>query len=68
MNTVYAVKYDPVDEVLHAATGENHRKGGFGFTFDASKDNFGDFIQKWEADKRVCLNKKNNLDIIYTQK
>lgn len=53
MATVYAIKYDPTEQVLHAATGDNHGGDGLGFTFDASKDNFGTFVQKWSAEDRV---------------
>jgi hypothetical protein len=53
MQTVYAIKYDPMNQVLHAATGDNHRAEASGFTFDASKENFGKFLDKWAAEDRV---------------
>lgn len=55
MRTVYAIKYDPINEVLHAATGDNRRRDAGGLTFVAKKDNFGKLIQKWDAEDRVCI-------------
>ena len=53
MQTVYAIKYDPMNQVLHAATGDNHRAEASGFTFDTSKEKFGKFLDKWAAEDRV---------------
>lgn len=47
METVYAIVYDPINQVIHAATGDNRNKESFGLTFDASPINFGNLIQKW---------------------
>ncbi len=47
MKTVYAVEYDPINQVMHAVTGDNHDSEAVGLTFDASPINFGKLIQKW---------------------
>lgn len=52
METVYAIQYDSKNQVLHAATGENKGKEAVGLTFDAKKDTFGKFLQKWNGDNR----------------
>lgn len=49
MKTVYSIEYDPINEVLHAATGENHGHEAVGLTFKASEKDFGKFLQKWNA-------------------
>lgn len=47
MNTVYAIEYDPKNQVMHAATGDNHNLKAFGLTFDMNPINFGKLVQKW---------------------
>lgn len=53
MLTVYAIKYDPINIVLHAATGENKKNVSTGFTFDASINGFGNFLNKWNTGNKV---------------
>ena len=53
MNTVYAVKFDPVNEVLHAVTGENRGEVATGITFDATATYFGKQIEIWKPKKIV---------------
>jgi hypothetical protein len=53
MLTVYAIKYDGDNKVIHAVTGENKGAEAIGLTFDASKRNFGQLLQKWNGDNRV---------------
>ena len=53
MKTVYAIRYDPVNEVIHAATGENNGFEALGITFSAKKDTFGKMLQKWNAKENV---------------
>jgi len=48
MKTVYAIEYDPFNQVIHAVTGSNKFMPSSGLTFSASTDNFGMFIQKWK--------------------
>jgi hypothetical protein len=48
MNTVYAIEYDPINEVLHAVTGVNSGEQQVGLTFDASKESFGKLLQHWK--------------------
>lgn len=55
MLTVYAIKYDPVNNVLHAATGENKNTEATGFTFDASEKGFGNFLNEWETENKVDI-------------
>ncbi len=50
MKTVYAIEYDPLNEVMHAVTGENHGHESIGLTFRADKEHFGVLQQKWNAD------------------
>lgn len=52
MLTVYAIKYDPDHEVLHAATGDNHNREASGLTFDAKAENFGKLLKKWDSENR----------------
>lgn len=47
MRTVYGIAHDPLNQVIHAATGDNHRKEAVGLTFDASPINFGKMLQTW---------------------
>lgn len=47
MKTVYAIVYDPINLVIHAATGENSGEEAVGLTFDASPIGFGNLLQKW---------------------
>lgn len=49
MKTVYAIKYDPLNQVIQAATGDNHDLEAYGLTFDVDpiSVNFGKLIQKW---------------------
>lgn len=47
MRTVYAIVYDRVNQVIHAATGDNHNIEAFGLTFNASPIGFGQLVQKW---------------------
>ena len=56
MNTVYAIKYDKLNQVIHAATGSNSGLTPLGLTFDAKLDSFGNFIQKWEPKNGVRVN------------
>ena len=56
MKTVYSIEYDPINEVLHAVTGENHGYDAVGLTFKADEKEFGNFVQKWNAESHVsCL-------------
>jgi hypothetical protein len=55
MSTVYAIRYDPKNEVLHAVTGENRELEALGLTFDAKENSFGALLLKWNADSRVSL-------------
>lgn len=47
MKTVYAIVYDPINQVIHAATGDNRGMEAIGLTFDASPIGFGKLLQKW---------------------
>jgi len=49
MKTVYSIKYDYINDVIHAITGENKGFKSLGITFDANKSRFGKIIQKWEV-------------------
>ncbi len=49
MKTIYSIKYDDINDVLHAITGENHGLRSLGITFDANKNRFGKILQKWEV-------------------
>lgn len=51
MATVYAIEYDPVNEVLQAVTGDNASEKPVGLTFSAKKENFGHRLLIWDADK-----------------
>lgn len=53
MKTVYAIKYDPENGVIHAASGENNNQNSVGLTFDATKANFGKVLNKWNDEDRV---------------
>jgi hypothetical protein len=53
MQTVYAIKYDGNNKVIHAVTGENKGAEAIGLTFDASKKGFGQLLQKWNGENRV---------------
>lgn len=52
MKTVYAIRYDPINQVIHAATGENKGSEALGLTFDASEKNFGKIVQRWNGEGR----------------
>lgn len=47
MKTVYAMEHDPINQVMHVATGDNHDAEALGLTFDVSPINFGKLNQKW---------------------
>lgn len=49
MRTVYAIEYDPFNQVIHAITGSNSYMPSYGLTFNANTDNFGNLIQKWQT-------------------
>jgi DNA-binding beta-propeller fold protein YncE len=53
MKTVYAIEYDPFDQVIHAVTGSNGYMPSYGLTFGTGSDDFGKFLQKWESDKDI---------------
>ncbi len=53
MKTVYAIVYDPVNLVIHAATGENKGEDAVGLTFDVSPIGFGSLLQKWSHKTEV---------------
>ena len=55
MKTVYSIEYDPINEVLHAATGENHGNDAIGLTFNANEKEFGTFLQKWNGETHVIF-------------
>jgi hypothetical protein len=55
MQTVYAIKYDADNQVLHAVTGENNGADAIGLTFDASKMGFGQLQQRWNGENRVYI-------------
>lgn len=62
MNTVYAIEYDPINEVIQAVTGENKGKEAVGLTFDASEANFGSLLKIWKP-KHVNLVEAHDLAI-----
>lgn len=51
MKTVYAIEYDPFNQVIHAATGSNNYMPSFGLTFSTDDDTFGTLIQRWQPNK-----------------
>jgi peptidylamidoglycolate lyase len=51
MNTVFSIEYDPINEVLHAATGQNNGAKALGLTFKADAKNFGKLLQIWNGEK-----------------
>ena len=53
MRTVYAIEYDPFNQVIHAITGSNSYMPSYGLTFSANTDNFGNLIQKWQTTSEV---------------
>ena len=55
MKTVYAIEYDPFDQVIHAVTGSNGYMPSYGLTFGTDSNDFGKFLQKWESDKVIRL-------------
>jgi len=55
MKTVYAIEYDPFNQVIHAATGSNSYMPSFGLTFSTDDATFGTLVQRWQPDKEVCL-------------
>jgi hypothetical protein len=55
MKTVYSIKYDYINGVIHAITGENKGFKSLGITFDANKSRFGKIIQKWEVKEYVSF-------------
>ena len=66
MLTVYAIRYDEENNVLHAATGDNKQAEAVGLTFDASKEGFGKLLQKWNGEDRVVFSDvKINYELFY---
>jgi hypothetical protein len=63
MKTVYAIEYDPFDQVIHAVTGSNGYMPSYGLTFGTDSNDFGKFLQKWESDKVIRL---DILKILFT--
>ena len=57
MATVYAIQYDPINKVIHAATGSNKNLEAFGLTFDANIEEFGKLIQKWTPKNEVTCSR-----------
>jgi len=55
MKTVYAIASDPVNLVIHAATGENKGEDPVGLTFDVSPIGFGKLLQKWAHKTEVII-------------
>ncbi len=55
MKTVYSIKYDDINDVIQAITGENKGLKSLGITFDANKRSFGKIIQKWEVKEYVSF-------------
>jgi len=49
MKTVYAIEYDPFNQVIHAVTGSNSYMPSYGLTFSADTDNFGKLLHKWQT-------------------
>lgn len=47
MKTVYGITHDPLNQVIHAATGDNHNIEAVGITFDVSPIDFGKMLQTW---------------------
>lgn len=64
MKTVYAIEYDPVNEVIQAVTGENHGQPSTGLTFDAAESNFGNLLSVWKP-KHVNLAEVHDIAISY---
>lgn len=60
MKTVYAIEYDPFNQVIHAVTGSNSYMPSYGLTFSADTDNFGKLLHKWQTSNEV----KKLLDFI----
>ncbi len=55
MKTVYAIEYDPLNEVIHAVTGPNNRVEAEILTFDARKDSFGELLKRTTSDNIVRI-------------
>jgi hypothetical protein len=55
MNTVYSIVYDPVNKVIHAATGSNQGAKSVGLTFSANNKSFGKLLQIWDGGKDVIF-------------
>ena len=55
MKTVYAIEYDPFNQVIHAATGQNSYMPSFGLTFSAEETTFGNLVQRWQPDQEVSF-------------
>ena len=53
MLTVYAIKYDSSNEILHAVTGKNNDQKATGLTFSAKKNSFGNFLELWKIEDVV---------------
>jgi len=51
--TVYAIEYDPLNGVIHAATGSNGFMPAYGLTFSTDANDFCKLLQKWESDKVI---------------
>jgi len=60
MKTVYAIVYDPMNELLHVVTGDNHNSESTGLTFDMSPINFGALHNKW-SDKDVDMSEAHDI-------
>ena len=55
MKTVYSIKYDDPNNVIHAITGENSGSRPLGITFDTIKTSFGRVLQKWQLQDLVSF-------------
>ena len=53
MKTVYAIEYDPLNEVIQAVTGPNNRVEAEILTFDARKDSFGKLLKRASSNYNV---------------
>lgn len=55
MKTVYSIVYDPVNKVIHAATGSNKQEKSIGLTFSARRSSFGKLLQIWDGGNDVGI-------------
>ena len=55
MKTVYAIEYDPLNEVIQAVTGPNNREEAEILTFDARKDSFGKLLKRASSNYNVLI-------------